>query len=104
MTGRISSCPFNNHIRHKPLQTMGGYHRGYPVRRKAVARTRLRQILIAGLREARRSSGWSRRALAARICIDLFVQTCDLLDLCLECGLNAEVNIDHLGGTVSVSD
>jgi hypothetical protein len=42
MTGRISSCPFNNHIRHKPLQTMGGYHRGYPVRRKAVARTRLR--------------------------------------------------------------
>jgi hypothetical protein len=31
----------NNHVRHKPLQTMGGNHRGYPVKRKAVARHRL---------------------------------------------------------------
>jgi hypothetical protein len=43
MTGRISRRRFNDHFRHKPLQTIGGYHRGYPVRRKAVARHRLPQ-------------------------------------------------------------
>jgi hypothetical protein len=31
MTGRISQRPFNNHVRHKPLQTKGGNHRGYPI-------------------------------------------------------------------------